>query len=613
MSYGAIKAGIIGALLLWSAGTLQAQDGELTVSVDVTSAAVPLPSLLRANVDLGGRGVSSGKEWPQSLAGKETIDRWQKEVGTGRLYRLQYNLWEIFQPAQAPVRGKKKVLESPAGLEETYAGVIKSVSDAGGTVLVNLFGTPTGTGRIRDKKSPPADPRQYKALVKRVIRKLSCERKLRVWYQVWSAPDLDDFFLGRRQEYLLMYRMAAEAVQELEAETGMHIPIGGPGSSWWFQNFDGNTVAVPERSLVYQLIWYCYRYHLPLDFISWHAYSSDPQAELAQTMYRKTSVGLIRDWLRYFRMDTRIPLIVEEWNYDCGANNSPGRGEKAQVAASYIPARLSFMHKAGIDQAVYFALEDFQAPDEGVVRNVGLFRFSPDVTKPPVPKAGYAVMRMLERLKPLLYPASLQAEDEFVRVLVTKGEDSYAALISNYIDPDIVNNYVTRAIGAFSEKERHQMLTLIRTKRFNEVLEERVPLAKIAASGRVKETLKKAIALRKSSASALASPRTVRLELKKLSAGSYEVERVTVDSRCAGTCETPAAETKTIEVAQGWTETVSVEPYSVELLLFKKLPPAPVAAPAVAEPAAEKPAEAPRADAPAAENVTETNAPDETR
>ena len=163
---------------------------------------------------------------------------------------------------------------------------------------MDIFGTPAGMGRVLDKKSSPVDLRAFKKLIKETIRELSCNKKYNIWYEVWNAPDLDDFFLGRQQEYFNLYRIVAEAVVELEQETNRNIPIGGPSVSWWFQALESNTILAPERSLVYGLIRYCYSYRLPLDFVSWHGYSSDPLAEQESTVYHKYTVALIRDWLQ---------------------------------------------------------------------------------------------------------------------------------------------------------------------------------------------------------------------------------------------------------------------------------------------------------------------------
>ncbi|MDD5155781.1 MAG: hypothetical protein PHF11_04760, partial [Candidatus Omnitrophica bacterium] len=266
-----------------------AQSDTLELNLDVNSATIVLPKIFRADIDLAGRGFHKDKTWPQNLAAQSAIDSWQRDIGFSNFYRLQYNLWEINELA--------KDKEAQDKLLSNYDGIIKTINDAGGIVILDIFSTPAGLGKALDKKSAPWNLKAFKALAKQTIQRLSCDKKYNIWYEVWSAPDLDDFYLGRKQEYLNLYRVVAEAVSELRSEYKIHIPVGGPSTSWWFQNLDGNTIVTPERSLIYELIRFCYSHHLPLDFISWHGYSTDPKAEREITAYNKTGIALIRDWL----------------------------------------------------------------------------------------------------------------------------------------------------------------------------------------------------------------------------------------------------------------------------------------------------------------------------
>ena len=368
------------------------QTDDLEFTVDANSSVIALPKIFQPNIDLSGRGFHRQTTWPQGLAAPEVLDAWGKEIGFGRMYRLQYNLWEINQFAKDK-EGQGKLLDN-------YESVIKKITEAGGIVILDIFSTPAGLGQTLDKKSPPWDFRAFKELIKNHMRLLSCNKRYNIWYEVWSAPDLDDFFLGRKQEYLNIYRAVAEAAKELGAENKIYIPVGGPATSWWFQNFDYNTIITAERSLIYELIKFCYRRQLPLDFISWHAYATDPKAEKETTLYKKkTAIALIRDWLSYFDFDRNTPLIIDEWNYDTSANILPERQEKSYIAASYIPSRIKKMYEAGINYQLYFCLEDFQNNKEGVVRNVGVFGFDSEASEyKGAPKSIYNVFRMLSSL-----------------------------------------------------------------------------------------------------------------------------------------------------------------------------------------------------------------------
>ncbi|MCX5711831.1 MAG: hypothetical protein NTY47_02020, partial [Candidatus Omnitrophica bacterium] len=294
--------------------------------LDVNSATMPLPAIFKPSVDLSGRGINHENNRPQTLANPEVLARWGKDISFCGIYRVQFDLWEV----EALAKDKDKQEQ----LLHSYDNIFKEITDSGSTVILDIFGTPAGLGKVLDKRSAPVDPRLFKALVKKYIKRFSCENKSNIWYEVWNAPDLDDFFLGRKQDYLNIYRVCAEAVKELETQYKINIPIGGPSVSWWFQATDGNTIATPEKSLIYSLIRYCYSYRLPLDFVSWHAYSTDPKVDNEATIYkRRNNIKLVRDWLYYFHFSRSTPIMVAEWNFDSGANIIPERSESSNVSA----------------------------------------------------------------------------------------------------------------------------------------------------------------------------------------------------------------------------------------------------------------------------------------
>ncbi|MDD5500573.1 MAG: cellulase family glycosylhydrolase, partial [Candidatus Omnitrophica bacterium] len=363
---------------------------KIELTLDFSSPSVPLPVIYRANIDLSGRGAHRDAGWPQTVAAKNVLAVWQRDLGFGRFYRIQYNLWEIAKLAQDE--------EAQAKLLANYDEIIRKINEGGGTVILDLFGTPFGLGRVLDKNSSVYNLMAYKELVKGVIRELSCNKKYNIWYEVWNAPDLEDFFLGEKTEYFSLYQAVADAVKELRQETKMHIPLGGPSTSCWFANAENNNMLFPERSLIYELIKYCSNHKLPLDFISWHAYSSDPYLEKQDTIYGKSFIKLIREWLSYFNFKDDIPLVIDEWNFDSVANISPRRGVNAYVVASYIPARVKSMQESGIDLQTYFCMEDFGGNDEKVARNLGIFAFDQSHPDKLYAKAGYNTMRMLNLL-----------------------------------------------------------------------------------------------------------------------------------------------------------------------------------------------------------------------
>ncbi len=557
-----------------------AQGSDIELTLDVNSSTVILPNIFKPNIDLSGRGSHRIASWPQNLAASEVLDTWGKDIGLGGIYHIQFNLWEINE------RAKDEALQAKllAGYEDT----IKKINAAGGIVILDIFGTPAGLGKALDKKSPPYDLKAFKELVKKYIGEFSCNKKYNIWYEVWSAPDLDDFFLGRTQEYLGMYRAVAEAIKELEAESKINIPLGGPGASWWFQDCDPNTIITPERSLVYELIKYCSHNRLPLDFVSWHAYSTDPKAELEVTRYNKTPTALIRDWLEYFNLDKNTPLIIDEWNYDSGANLLPERAEAANIAASFIPARLKYMHQAGLDYQMYFCLEDFQANQEKVVRNVGIFWFDAESSEyKGGPKAIYNVFEMLAKLgnKMFLLP---KLNDEFVGKIATRQDDYVAVLFYNYIDPYIARNYLSRNIITLDEAERKALLNLIKSDKLEKIISRQIDISGLRITSRLKAMLKKAQELNEQAAEFKVSNRKINFSLKNLKE-KYLYQRYAIDSSCTLNCSFVPVEEKEINSPDLYNETLTLPPYSLQLIILKKKPPEETAAAPVPAAPAEQP------------------------
>jgi len=538
------------------------QEADLEFSLDLSSATKPLPKVFSPGIDLSGRGFNRDNTWPQGLAAKETVEAWEKGMGLSGLGRLQYNLWEISE-----LSAEKGAQEK---LRANYEAVIKKVNDAGGVVILNIFGMPRGQGRVLDKRSLPRNPRAFKAMIKELIRDLSCTKKYNIWYEAWNAPDLDTFFLGNQQEYLNLYRLFAESVMELEKEYKINIPLGGPGTSSWFRNFEGNSIVTPERSTIYELIKFCYRYKLPLDFISWHGYSSDPQEELSVTVYNKNVVTLIRDWLSYFGLDRNTPLIIDEWNYDRNANVIEERRGKSYISASYIPARLERMNEAGLDYQAYFCLEDFQNNKEGVERNLGVFSEGPEAAgSKPRPKATFALFRMLKALGPEIY--AQKSADPSIGIIATKAQDSFRVLIYNYIDPADELNYITRHISALKADERKLILGLVKSVRLDKLISGEEDISAMRAPGKVKAFLKEVKARHDAAEKFRNSPRTVKLTAKGLS-DTYLYQRYSVDSSCGADCGFLPKEEKEIAAADSWEEKLTLSPYSVNLIVFNKKP-----------------------------------------
>ncbi len=111
----------------------------------------------------------------------------------------------------------------------------------------------------RGNVTPPKDYEKWEALIRNLTQHFT-ERygvdEVKTWYfEVWNEPNLSPgFWTGTQEEYFKLYEYSAKAVKSVNPE----YRIGGPataGAAW-----------EPE------LIDFCVKNNVPLDFISTHAY-----------------------------------------------------------------------------------------------------------------------------------------------------------------------------------------------------------------------------------------------------------------------------------------------------------------------------------------------------
>ena len=111
----------------------------------------------------------------------------------------------------------------------------------------------------RGNITPPKSYEKWGALVANLVRHLRDrygDAEVKTWYfEVWNEPDIAPFWSADLAEYFKLYKSAAEAVKSVSKE----YRVGGPAS------------AIPFK-FEEELLKYCVREHVPLDFISTHAY-----------------------------------------------------------------------------------------------------------------------------------------------------------------------------------------------------------------------------------------------------------------------------------------------------------------------------------------------------
>lgn len=110
----------------------------------------------------------------------------------------------------------------------------------------------------RGNVTPPKDYEKWAALMRDLTRHFT-ERygadEVKTWYfEVWNEPNLDGFWAGSQEEYFKLYNHSAKAIKSVNSS----YRVGGPGTA--------GAAWEPE------MIAYCAKNNVPIDFISTHAY-----------------------------------------------------------------------------------------------------------------------------------------------------------------------------------------------------------------------------------------------------------------------------------------------------------------------------------------------------
>ncbi|MDW7694561.1 hypothetical protein R9C00_07400 [Flammeovirgaceae bacterium SG7u.111] len=114
----------------------------------------------------------------------------------------------------------------------------------------------------RGNVTPPKDYQKWEDLIRNLVQHWTeryGEKEVKTWYfEVWNEPNLTPgFWTGTQEEYFKLYKYAAQGVKSVNAA----YKVGGPataGATW-----------EPE------MIAFCQKNNVPLDFVSTHAYGVD--------------------------------------------------------------------------------------------------------------------------------------------------------------------------------------------------------------------------------------------------------------------------------------------------------------------------------------------------
>lgn len=265
---------------------------------------------------------------------------------------------------------------SPARGVLNLAPLLAHVADvrgAGGEPLVILSYTPAWLGQpfapLGDRtKTPPTDLGAWRQLVHDVVHALATAPQPATWFEAWNEPDLPTFWAGLPTQWVDTAAASAQAVAQVQAETGRRLRFGGPAT------------AAPDPVYLSAFLARFRDRSLPLDFVSWHYYGNYPclgpdgaesglsggglQAvagchnPLASPAAYGPQVGLMRSLTTDALAGSGRPLpelILDEWNLSAGGLD---RRHDTNEGAAFDAATLAEMQASDLDASAFFAATD---------------------------------------------------------------------------------------------------------------------------------------------------------------------------------------------------------------------------------------------------------------
>jgi xylan 1,4-beta-xylosidase len=202
----------------------------------------------------------------------------------------------------------------------------------------------------------PTDYAEWEALIEALVRHCNQEKGYGITYwEVGNEVDIGESggcpYRFQPLDYTIYYTHTVNAIRR--AQPGAK--VGGPA------------LAGYGSSIGDALIAYCGNGGAPLDFFSWHVYSSDPNSS-------RSSIRAIRQKLAPYPALTNTETIIDEWNINL-LGNEPTPGFQA---AFVLEATSGFLAE-GLSRAAYYHIRDhFVVPQDFTWMSPGGYQFMAD-------------------------------------------------------------------------------------------------------------------------------------------------------------------------------------------------------------------------------------------
>lgn len=231
------------------------------------------------------------------------------------------------------------------------------------------------------------------------------------YWEIWNEPDLTGFWNGTAEEYYQLYEITARTLKTYDPS----LKIGGPCTS-----------SVINENYTIHFLEYVKENDIPLDFFSWHMYTSYPYDIYRASLY-------IRYLLDTYGF-TECENINTEWNINI---LTPQRDKDNAKNAAFTACCLIAFQDAKIDHAFrYRGTQDNNWLARLLGFDLGLFTYD-GIYK--TPALTYLAMHYIVRDTPirLNVPPSNVSTGIVYLAGISEDRSNVSILITNYEAPDV--------------------------------------------------------------------------------------------------------------------------------------------------------------------------------
>ncbi len=165
------------------------------------------------------------------------------------------------------------------------------------------------------------------------------------YWEIWNEPENPQMWTGTREQYYDLYRIAANYLKQ-------HFPdikVGGYGGCGFYAITRNDADELQKSFVPYFQDFLTFitapTTAAPLDFYSWHLYTTDPHEFVQHAQY-------VNDVLQEYGLG-KVENILNEWNYIDWANPDYD-AIKEMPGATFVAAAFCLMQKSPIDKAMYY-------------------------------------------------------------------------------------------------------------------------------------------------------------------------------------------------------------------------------------------------------------------